>query len=229
MKKPAFLFTVAAAAALLISLPSAKAVSPMLSLVTPGDTFSFDVLGYNTASGTGYFVVPDSTATFGATTTFTAAGFDGQNYTITSGEVIGATTTTDTFTITTPANFVTDTTINGLTITGLEFDLGNANSGGYTVDLLVPITTYTATGSVIYNASTKQTLTPGTTLSNNGLSYAGVEGIQAGTSAINQFTVHSFTYAITYPNVVPEPSTWAMMGLGFVAGAVVVRRRHLAV
>ncbi len=231
MKKTTFLFTMAATAVLLAASPSAKAISPMLSLVTPADTFSFDILGYNTASGSGYFVA-QGVPTFGVTSTYT--GIDGQVVTVSSSETVGVTNTTDTFTVSTPASFITDTTLNGLTITGLELDLGNANSGaanglaaGNTVDTVLPITTYTGSGTTLYSTSTTTKLTPGTTLSNSGMSYAAVEGIQAGTSAINQFNVRQFTYTIVYPNV-PEPSTWAMCGLGLVGGAVMIRRRRLA-
>ena len=71
----------------------------------------------------------DETATFGMTQTFTAAGYNGQDYTITSSEAIGVTTTVDTITVSTPTNFLSTTTANGTKITQLQFDVGDANSG----------------------------------------------------------------------------------------------------
>ncbi len=243
MKKSFVLSTVTAAVALLAGASAAKAVSTEFSLpavqpsvVTPGDTFSFDLLGYNTASGSGYFI-GEGDPTFGTTTTFT--GYDGNVITVTSSEAVGATTTVDTFSFTTPTSFLTDTTINGVTITGIELDLGNANSGaanglaaGDTVDLLTSTASATGKGTTTYNTTTKANLSPGTTLSNGNSSYAAVEGIQAGTAAINQYTVHSFTYTITYSNLplIPEPSSFALGALGLAACAgVVLRRRRVKV
>ncbi len=230
MKKTTFLFTAAAAVLLAVS-PSAKAVSPMLGLVTPADTFSFDLLAYNTAAGNGYFIAA-GVPTFGVTSTYT--DFDGNVVTVSSSETVGVTNTTDTFSFSTPTNFETAATINSLSITGIELDLGNANSGAATtgtantVDTVLPIGTYTGTGTALYSTATTTKLSPGTTLSNGNMSYAAVEGLQAGTSAINQFNVRTFTYTIVYANLVPEPSTWAMCGLGLVGGAVMIRRRRLA-
>ena len=228
MKTKVFLFVAASAA--LFAASNARAAGPSFNLVSPADTFSFDLLGFNTASSSGYFIA-EGVPTFGVTSTYT--GYDGNVVTVASSESIVGANTTDTFTVSTPTNFVTDTTINGLTITGIEFDLGNANSGAATtgtanpIDLSTAIGTYTATGSTVYGTSTKQALTPTTTLSNSSLSYAGVEAIQAGTAAINQYTVHSFTYSITYTNAVPEPSTYACAGAGvLLLGMATVRRNR---
>ena len=215
MQRNTFLSASAIAVLMLGSTLAAHAQVP--SLVTPNDTFSYDILGYNTASGTGYFLTNNNIATFGATTTFTGDGIDGQDITVASSEAIGATTTTDTFTISTPTNFINETSVNGLTITGLEFDLGNANSGSDPVNLLLPVASYTAIGKSIYNTNSSITLTPGTTLGTGNTSYSAVEGLQAGTTAITGFKVHSFTYAITYSNVpvaAPEPSAWAGLVIG---------------
>ena len=230
MKKSAF-FVLAAVAVLLTRTASANQYVASPSLVTPGDTFSFDLLGYNSTSGNGYFI-GEGVATFGVTSTYT--GIDGNVLTVISSETILGNTVVDTFSISTPSNFITETTLNGITITGIEFDLGNANSGaanglaaGNTVDTLLPLTGISSMGSVLYNANTKQTLGPGTTLSNGNRSYAAVEGLQAGTSAINQFNVRTFTYSIEYANV-PEPSTWALGALGMAGCAGVVFRRRRA-
>ena len=237
MKKTTFLFTIAAAATLLAGSPNAKAVNLSLNAVTPLDTFSFDIIAYSTsttAGGAAYAVVPQ-TVTFGATTTFTGVGLGGYNVTVTSSETTSGTNTVDTINVSTPTNFVPAgyALSSGSVFNGVQLDIGDANAGANTVDLLTSLTTYTGTGTAIYGtANTAFTLIPGTTLSNNNQSVAAVEGINysATTTAISGLAVHGFTYTITYPTVsaVPEPSTWATMGLGLVAGAVVIRRRRLA-
>ena len=237
MKKTTFLYTITAAAMLLAGSPAAKAVSPMLGLVNPGDTFTFDYSGFNSTSGVGY-ILGGGTATFGTPLTLATGGVNSQSITLTSTEVVNGLTTTDTFTLTTPTNFITTTTVNGTKITSLQFDIGNANSGVIpgapdTVDYALPVTGNTQTGNILYGAAnTSFTLTPATTLTNNGMSLAAVEGVNDGTTAISTLAIHSFTYAVTYntvPVLVPEPSTWAMMGVGMVGCAgVVFRRRKVA-
>jgi len=236
MKKAAFLFTFVAASALLtLSAIANPAIEPP-SLVTPGDTFTFDYSGFNSTSGTGY-ILGGGTATFGTPLTLATGGVNGQSITLTSTETVNGATTTDTFTLTTPTNFITTTTVNGTTITALQFDIGNANSGVIpgapdTVDYTLPVTGNTQTGGIIYNTSTTFTLTPTTTLTNNGMSLAAVEGVNDGTTAISTLKVHSFTYAVTYNTVsvpVPEPSAMAMVALGLAGCAgVKLRRRRLS-
>ena len=214
----------AATAVLLACSPAAKAGiaedSATPRLITPGDTFTFDIAGFNSASGAGYILGSGETATFGTTQTYTAAGYNGQDYTITSGETVNGTTTTDTITVTTPTNFLTTANVSGTKITALQFDIGDANSGvgvatgANTLDYLLPVTANTQTGGIIYGAAnTAFTLTPTVTLTNGGLSLAAVEGVNYGTTAISNLAVHSFTLSVTYATV-PEPSTVAMMGLG---------------
>ena len=233
MKKTAFLFTVGATVALLAGSPAAKAVSPELGLVTPLSTFSFDVSGFNKAATTGYLLTPDETATFGATTTYAAAGINGQNITIASSESVGVTTTTDTFTVSTPTSFLTTTAVNGTTIAIVDFDLGDANSGGGTVNFTLPISSYSLSAYLLYGtAETNFSYTPANTaatLTNGGMSIAVQEGVNFG-SAVSAFAPNVLSLSISYPtlSVVPEPSTWAMCGVGMVGCAGVVFRRRRA-
>ena len=229
MKKTT-LFTLAAAAALLTSTSAARAVVtvPEPSIIAPGDTFTFDIAGFNTTSGTGYILGSDLTATFGTTQTFTAAGYNGQDYTITSSEAIGATTAVDTITVTTPTNFLTTTTVNGTTITDLQFDLGDSNSGSNPLNYLTAVTGATSTGYMVYGSANTQfnlTSTP-TVITSTSLS--DVEGVSTGTTAISGFAIHQFTLTISYPSLAaaPEPSTWALSVLGLVGCAGVVLRRR---
>ncbi len=180
------------------------------------------------------YILGGGTATFGTPLTLASGGVNGQSLTLTSTETINGLTTTDTFTLTTPTNFLTTTTVNSTKITALQFDIGNANSGvipgaANTVDYTLPVTGNTQTGGIIYSASnTTFALSPATTLTNNGLSLAAVEGVNDGTTAISTFAIHSFTYSVTYntiPVLVPEPSTYAALALGTLAlGTMMVRR-----
>lgn len=203
--------------------------------VVDGDTFTFSIAGFNSASGTGYILGSGLSTTFGQTQTFAAAGYNGQAYTISSWEVVGASTTTDYFKISTPTNFLTSSTVNGTTITALQFDIGTANSGvgvatgADAVNFTSAITSYTATGNIVYGtANSVFTLTPNVTLTNGGLSFTAAEGVNTGTSAIAGVAVHEFNFSITYANAapVPEADTWAMLAAGLGAMGVVVRRKR---
>ena len=236
MKTKVVLFAVAASAGLFaVSTASALSASDVTvspSAVNPGDTFTFDYAGFNSTSGVGY-ILGGSTATFGTPLTLATGGVNGQSLTLTSTETVNGTTTTDTFTLTTPTNFITTTTVNGTTITALQFDIGDANSGVIpgtpdTVDYALPVTGNTQTGGLIYNTSTAFALTPTTTLTNGGQSLAAVEGVNDGTTAISTLKVHSFTYSVTYntvPTAAPEPSTFVLGGIGLLGAVGFARRR----
>ena len=233
MNKYSFLFTVAANAAVLACMPAAEAGTPLKgspapSLVTTGDTFDFDISGYNNAGTVGYLLTPRETTTFGTTQTYTGASYDDQNITVTSSESVGVRTTTDTVTVSTPTSFLMETTVNGYTITQLQLDIGNANAGKNTIDYALPITSYTATGSVA-NQTSSATLTPTTTLSNNNESVAAAEGISFGAgNPAADYAITSFTYSITYPTV-PESSGFGLIGgvVGLLLGVNRLRHRWL--
>ena len=203
--------------------------------VAPGDAFTFDIAGFNSTNGTGYILGNDFTSQFGTTQTFANAGYNGQAYTITSSEVVGATSTTDTFKITTPVNFLTSTTINGLTINALQFDLGDGNSGvsfsGHSdpVNFIGAVTRMTASGDIRYGAGNTQfALAPTATLASDGRSFSAVEGVNVGGGTISSIAVHEFDLSVTYANpvaVVPEPQNAALLlgGLGLMG--FLARRR----
>jgi hypothetical protein len=204
--------------------------------VIPGDTFTFSIAGFNSATGTGYILGSGYSAAFGTTATFANAGYNGQAYTISSYEVVGSTTTTDYFKISTPSNFLTTARVNATTITALQFDIGTANSGigvatgADTVDFAAAIGSYTTAGNIVYGAAnTIFALTPTAALTGGGLSFTAAEGVNTGTSAISGIGIHEFNFSITYANpvvaAVPEPETCSLLMAGFGLMGVVLRRR----
>ena len=220
MKKATF-FTLAAAAALLLAGSSAaKAAVAEPAAVTPLDAFSFDIVGSNSTSGMGYVLGSVETPLFGLTLTYTGAGVDGQNYTVTSSETTSGSKVTDTITVSTPTDFINESTYDGTTITALSLVIGNPN----TLDFSSSLSGVTATGSVLYSTSSTLALTPSTTLSNNAESLSATEGVNYGTNAISPLDVRSFTYIITY--AIPEPSTFAFAGIGALALGTVFLRRN---
>ena len=236
MKKPLFLIPVVAAAGLLVGSPAAKALNLKPQLVTAGSTFNFDLLAGNSGTGASYYLFGPTASTFGSPTTVT--GPDGQVITLTSSETFGATTTTDTFSIsTTSASFYNENTANGTTINAFEFDVGDTTSGGAVPVTGVGIASYSAAGTYTdgTGASTMTANLPSsgitTMVAANGLSYGAGEGVNSGstTTPIASYDVHGFTYSITYntlPAGAPEPATWVGLSLGIAAGIVVIRRRH---
>ena len=198
--------------------------------VTPGSTFGIAVTGFNFSDNTdGIFLTNVFNPVFGTTQTFTNGGLGG-NVTVSSSQVIGATTTTDTFTISTPTNFVpAGTTTNGGAPIGTIFmDLGQFNAGTDAVDFLTAVTSATYTGSMLYSGGTfnlNSSATTNAVLSNGGLAYADSVGVNAGGSDLSTFAIRSFSIGITYANPVPEPSTWAM-ALGGLGVLLLVQRRR---
>ncbi len=207
--------------------------------VVPGDTFTFAIAAFNNAGTTGYVLGSGEIATFGGTQTYTGVGANGQNYTITSSEVVGASSTTDTFKVTTASNFLTQASIDGAKMTQMFFSIGDADSGvGVTtgadpVNFSGAVTSFTATGGIVYgSANTVFTFTPsiveaGTALGAGGLSFSMDEGVSDGTTAISTLGVHEFDYTITYANpvsVVPETSNWALLLAGLGGMSLVSRR-----
>ena len=252
MKKRAFLFSSVTLLALFAFSPGAKAghgsefslpaVQP--AAVTPLDTFTISVAGFNTADNTagnqtGVLLTNVLTVTFNGlgaagAQTFANGAAGSQTVTATTTQTVGATTTIDTIALSVPTNFVpTGTTTSSSTvINDIELDMGEFNGGTNTLDFTPAITgTPTYTGSVFYSGGTL-TLTnqaATSTLTNGGASLAYYQALSTtSTAGLSQFTIKQFNFSITYPNAVPEPSTWALCALGLAGCAGVVLRRRRA-
>lgn len=246
MRKQTLLFPLIAVAALCAFLPRAGAKStaefslpqvvPQPAIVTPVDTFNISVAGFDSSGTNGVYLIQPITATFGVNSTIAATGAGGaQTVTFTSSEAIGATTTTDTFTISVPTNFIPTGTTNsaGGVINLIEFDFGGYTAGTNTLDFATPLFSPTYTGSLLFSGGTL-TLNPANLaanaqLTNNNRSLADAATISTtATAGLSQFAIRSFTFSVTYNNV-PEPSTYALCALGLAGFAgVVVRRRRQA-
>lgn len=198
--------------------------------VTTLDPYSIAVLGYNTDSGFSTGLTSQLTATFGATQTYPGAGLGGQDVTVISSETIGATMTTDTFTISVPTNFDPAGTMVGGTdpVTLIEMDIGGYNAGTNPINFAGPISSPTYSGSVLYGTNSTASLNPitGAVLGGGGTTLYSREGVNAGGADLSPYNVRSFTFTVTYANPVPEPATWTMMlgALGVLALARCARR-----
>ena len=151
---------------------------------------------------------------------------------LTSTESVTATTTTDTISISVPTNFAPAGTesANGGTPTRVEFELGDGNAGSNTLDFLTPLYSPTYIGTGTYGNQTSTFDPTGqVTLSNNDTSLSVYEGLYTeNRDNIDAYNVRAFSFSVTYANV-PEPSTWALLGLGAVGVGVVALRRRRAV
>lgn len=201
--------------------------TPASAAVVPGDTFSVGVIGFSDADG--IYLVSPLTATFGSMQTFTGAGPNGQDVTVTSSETIGATMTTDFVSISVPDNFVpAGTTAGGEPINFIQFDLNTDNTDPDGLDFLQPISGATYAGSLIFFGG-PLALSPQVTLSNANTTLGMSEAAQTlDGSDFSPALVRGFTFSVTYANPVapsvPEPASWALMIAGFGAVGYGMRR-----
>jgi hypothetical protein len=194
------------------------------SAVNAGDTFDIVVVGFN-ASNSGAYMTGPVDPVFNTTQTYSGDALAGQVLSVTSSEVVGPTTTTDTFTISVPTNFdPTGTTIDGIPVTFMEADLGGYNAGTDTVDFSSPLASATPAGSILYGGGSTDTLLPFETFSNGGSSLAMTAGVAAGGSDLAAFAINSFTLSVTYANPVPEPASAGLL----LCMAIGLRKRRRA-
>lgn len=204
-----------------------------LDAVTPGSTFSIDIAGFN-ANGSGSLLTAQITPTFGGTTTYTNDAEGGQVLTVTSSEVIGLTTTTDTFTISVPTNFDPSGTLVGsqqTAVIAMEADIGGYNAGPDPITFSAPITpaSLNTSGNMIYSGGTYPlNPTPNTALDPTDTMLESAEGINAGGSTLSGFDIHSFSFTFSYPTAVPEPASLTMLAISAI-GLMGRRRRFIRV
>ena len=223
-----------------LPLNQAKAVLADPAAVVTGDTFSFEMIGYNTNTPGGdfYAIAENLTTTFGTTQTYTNDTLvNGQVLTVTSSETRNGNVFTDNIQISVPGTFIPAGTTdnNGNVVNALEFSIGNYNvpMGGTfdTLDYTTAINLSSVTGTLGYTNGGKPGslgLTNTTTLSNGGASFSSEEAGQTPKGGdVSAYSPSSFTYTITY-QAVPEPSTDAaiLLGAGALLWITVARRRH---
>ena len=225
----------------LAAFSSAQAVVPSVEPdgVIPSDTFSIEMIGYNTNAATSdiYIIQTNLTPTFGTTQTFANDALGGQTLTVTSSQTGTATNFVDTITVSVPTNFVPAGTTDNANniINGIVFSIGSylIPSGG----TANPLDFNTSLVGAKYSGSVSGTMTVSTSLSgaqnplvtNNNTSLSNEEGIQTyvtGTTTprdISTNGINSFTFTVS----VPEPSTYATVLLGAVGLCwLTVKRRR---
>lgn len=199
--------------------------------VVPGDTFSFGVYGAGAAGG-GVSLFPNQDVTFGTTKTYPGIGVNGQDITISSSEVIGATRTTDTITVSTPISFITTDTYQGTTISELAFRVGDFYTGSDALLLQRFTGLLELQGSLNFIGGTLP-LNPGFRIGEDFQSFTADEiiftSLDPDAPPVSQFNVNRFSFVLNYPNApVPEPAALTSLGLAYGLTVVTGRRRRHA-
>ena len=203
------------------------------SAVVAGDTYSIEVVGFNTSEPTDdiYLILPTLTPTFGTTTTYASDALGGQTLTVTSSETTTGGVTTGTFSFSVPTNFVPSGTQDsgGMALNAIQFSFGDYLGGTNPLDLTKAATGFSATSTVTFklNGVTTSLSAPASFMGNGTTQFSafGQTTSPAGTDISNN-QVTGLTITIT--NAVPEPSTSAAVLLG-AAGLcwLTVKRRRV--
>ena len=222
----------------LAAFSSAHASVPSVqpNTVVTGDTFSVEVVGFNTADpgANEYIILPGLTPTFGATTSYANDALGGQTLTITSTEAVIAGITTDTISLSVPTNFVPAGTKDndGNILNAIQFSFGSYLGGSNPLNLSTAATGFTATASVIFKVAgvTTSAAAPATVTSTSGgtaISSFGQTTSTPSTTDISGNQVTGLSLTVTYA-AVPEPSTNAaiLLGAAGLVGTIVVRNRR---
>lgn len=216
-------------------LPAAVHAAP--DTVSPADTFSVELVAYNTNdfSGNIYAIQSNLTPVFGLAQAYPNAALGGQTLTVSSSESVSNGAVTDTITISVPTNFVPTGTLDNHKnlINAITFSIGVYQGGtdplDFTLPLSNPVSSGTATISPMGVTSTIPIPQQNAVLSNGNMSYSNEEGVFIPLTAMTSISfdqVTSFTFTITN---VPEPSTTAALVIGAVGmGRMTFRRRRSA-
>jgi hypothetical protein len=204
-----------------INGPAPVPVALTPSAVILSDRFDIDVYGYVTAGVGGYLAGPFDPV-FGTTQTYVGGGLGSQTVAVASSELVGPVTTTDTISISVPTDFdPSGTTFNGSPITLIQAEIGGYNAGTDNLDLTSSEPSASGTGYTIFNLAGNISpittpLFPQVNLENSGSSVEAVEGLTGSAHDLAAYAFHDFTFAISYPTVVPEPKAAMILLLGLV-------------
>ena len=229
-------FTALVGFAGLAAAPSARAVTTIQpDSAVPNDTFSIEVVGYNTANpaANDYLINPLLAPNFGTTQAFAGGALNNQTLVVSSNEIVNNGFITDFISLNVPSNFVPAGTVDHANepLNAIQFSIGNYLGGTDPLNLSPAVSAYTATGSVTFNFSgvNISNAVPLTSMNPGGTAFSAFGLVYtADGSDISNSQVSAFSFSLTYAAPVPEPSMKATLALGALGLFFVVRRRARA-